>query len=248
MKRLLIGIVLLAGPACSGSGTPPAQPAAPDVNSLTKLALPVGDSHCPTGGVSVTVNGGGAEYVCNGAVGPQGPGITQASGSRITIKQAVMVGTDGTRSPAIFSYYDNQLATGCTLQTATDGKTRCQPTDAVSADSGYFVDAACSIRMMYSASAACPPKYASARVNFPVDACSKGTSAGTRIFSVGQQVFPTPVPGSANTIHYARITNCNSPGDPCTCLNDGTFSSNPGTVWYSLTELPASTFVEFTPQ
>jgi hypothetical protein len=74
MKRLLVGIVLLAGTACSGSGTPPAPPATPDVNTLTKLVLAPGDSHCPTGGISVTVNGGAVEYVCNGAVGPQGPG------------------------------------------------------------------------------------------------------------------------------------------------------------------------------
>jgi hypothetical protein len=49
MKRLLVGIVLLAGTACSGSGTPPAPPATPDVNTLTKLVLAPGDSHCPTG-------------------------------------------------------------------------------------------------------------------------------------------------------------------------------------------------------
>jgi hypothetical protein len=79
MKRLWVGIVLLAGTACSGSGTPRAPPATPDVNSLTRLVLPAGDSHCPTGGISVTVNGGAVEYVCNGSTGPQGAAGAQGS-------------------------------------------------------------------------------------------------------------------------------------------------------------------------
>ena len=73
MKRVLLVTALVAVTACSSNGsssTPP--PGTPDVNSLTKLVLPVGDSHCPTGGVALSLNGGTVEYVCNGAVGPYG--------------------------------------------------------------------------------------------------------------------------------------------------------------------------------
>jgi hypothetical protein len=71
----LAGLFVMA--ACSSSTPPP--PATPDVNTLTKLVLAPGDSHCPTGGISVTVNGGAVEYVCNGAVGPQPCGTSRCS-------------------------------------------------------------------------------------------------------------------------------------------------------------------------
>ena len=71
MTRTLALAGLFVVAACSSSTPPP--PATPDVNSLTRLVLPSGDSHCPTGGISVTVNGGAVEYVCNGLPGPTGP-------------------------------------------------------------------------------------------------------------------------------------------------------------------------------
>ena len=246
MKRLLFATALLAGSACSGSGTPSTPPpVTSDVNTLAKLVLPAGDSHCPTGGISVTVNGGAVEYVCNGAVGPQGPGITQASGSRITVKQAVMVGSDGTRSPATYSYYDNQLATSCTLQTAADGKTRCLPVGVTYG--GSYLDSACSVRMMF-AQATCPPRYAKSDVILSTgDVCSTGPFSGSRIFSVGQQVFPTPNAGDPACYPLFGVANCTHPGDPCTCVSGGTACVG-SSSWYAITELPASTFVEFTSQ
>ena len=78
MRRILIAPVLFVIAACSGSGTslptPPVNPpTTSDLSSLSKLSLPTGDSHCPTGGVQLTLNGGTVEYVCDGAVGPTGP-------------------------------------------------------------------------------------------------------------------------------------------------------------------------------
>lgn len=41
-------------------------------NSVTSAPLNVGDSHCPTGGVALTL-AGNTSYVCNGTQGEQGP-------------------------------------------------------------------------------------------------------------------------------------------------------------------------------
>jgi hypothetical protein len=74
MKRVLLAAALLAATACSErrtSSTPADD--TPEATSLTKVVLPVGDSHCPSGGISVALNGGVVEYVCNGSVGPTGP-------------------------------------------------------------------------------------------------------------------------------------------------------------------------------
>ena len=75
MTKPLFALALLAVVGCSGNSSTSLQPppVTPDLNSLTRVVLPTGDSHCPTGGISLTVNGGGVEYVCNGAVGPVGP-------------------------------------------------------------------------------------------------------------------------------------------------------------------------------
>jgi hypothetical protein len=103
MQRLFLATFLLAATSCAGGGTssttpPVTPPGTPDVNSLTKLVLPVGELHCPTGGVQLTLNGGSVEYVCNGAVGPQGPagpagnpGSAGPSAPRMIVKTATGV-------------------------------------------------------------------------------------------------------------------------------------------------------------
>jgi len=156
MKRLLLATLLLAATACSGSGTtaptpPGTLPGTPDVNSLTKLVLPAGDSHCPTGGVALTLNNGSVEYVCNGAVGPQGPTGPQGpagsaggssgsdpakrAGSRLSIVSPTLkahTGSDGSSYPEyVYSsygdFYDNQLQIACRIDFASDRTSRCLP-------------------------------------------------------------------------------------------------------------------------
>ena len=158
MRRVLAIGGLLAVTACGGGGTsspttPSGSPGTPDVNSLTKVVLPVGNSNCPTGGISVTVNGGAVEYVCNGAVGPQGPqgptGPTgaagggtgggsgsSAAGSRLQIPAAQSTkhtGVDGsvyyTTTGGDLPFYDTSLGVYCNPGLASDGSNRCIPQD-----------------------------------------------------------------------------------------------------------------------
>ena len=75
---LVLGMMIVAG-CSSNSSTTPAAAGANSV-AVSKATLPVGDSNCPTGGVSVSsgidTNGNGVldasevsntQYVCNGA-------------------------------------------------------------------------------------------------------------------------------------------------------------------------------------
>ncbi|WP_394830173.1 hypothetical protein LVJ94_27065 [Pendulispora rubella] len=61
-----------------------------------------------------------------------------ASGSRIQRKTAVS--TDGVRQPR--AWYDTELATECTFNTAGDGKLRCMPTLST-VDDNFFADSGC---------------------------------------------------------------------------------------------------------
>lgn len=111
MKRTLMILVVLAAAACSGGngsqgtkgdqGVPgvqgvqgPQGPSGADGISVVSASLPVGDSHCPTGG-SVFSTVTGVSYACNGvegAVGSIGPqGIVGPQGS---------VGPQGVQGPA----------------------------------------------------------------------------------------------------------------------------------------------------
>ena len=88
---LVLGMMIVAG-CSSNSEHEPTAAAGQNSVAVSKATLPVGDSNCPTGGVSVSsgidTNGNGVldasevsntQYVCNGADGTNGTNGTNGT-------------------------------------------------------------------------------------------------------------------------------------------------------------------------
>lgn len=263
MKRVLLAVALLTTAACGGgstsTATPPATPpGSTDVSALTKIVLPVGDAHCPAGGVAISVNGGTVEYVCNGtpgvagATGPTGPtgpagppgaSDVPTSGSRIIVRQQVMVGADGTRAAPTFGFFDTSLNVACTLRLAADGVTRCLPSSTQSnAGISYFLDSACTQKIAYHTSSTCLWEYYSESTSVSATStCGTNVSLGaTQISSRGALVAPSSVT-NGTTVTYTVFVRA---GDTC---QTASFASGVGGVaWYAVAVVSPANFVAFT--
>lgn len=96
----------------------------------------------------------GADGV-NGAEGPQGPpGVGYANGSRLLVRGIAY--EDGARMP--LRLFDSELGVSCELRTASDGSSRCLPTDTSLI---RYLDPACEELAVTQSACAPAPKFAS---------------------------------------------------------------------------------------
>lgn len=145
---------------------------------------------------------------------PGAPGKDAAqSGSRIVARY--VVGDDGSRQ--FLGQHDTQLDADCAWGTATDGKLRCLPGTALSANI-YFSDAACAVPLVLAVDPASVPScgllpaYVRVRVNAE-DTCVAPMMA---VVSVGASVATPPDPPAYGYQHGKCVGPLTSfaPGPP----------------------------------
>jgi hypothetical protein len=139
-------------------------------------------------------------------------------------------------------WYDSMLMTDCTFTTAADGTLRCLPGVALTPGAAYnvvFSDDQCSqpLMPMEATSFGCPtfpvPVYVTLYEEQPPAACAQTTpkTLPIHVFKVGAM---TSAPAQAYTISNGPTLACNS------------INLSQSVVWYTATEVPASSFVQGT--